>query len=400
MENTNYKFINSRKSQNMSTFVLFCVAVFVLSSVYLTIPLLSIFQSEFSVTLSQSALTGSIFSIFFAIGCLIFGLISEKYGLKRVMIYGLIILSVITLLIGLSNNFSQLLILRALQGVAAASFSPVALIYIGIVFPPERRVTAIGIISTGFLMAGIIGQLISSFIVLIWSWRTVFYFFGIIYGVITLVLATLPKDKTNKDIALKTIIMKISTPFHQKEIVLLYGISLTILLSFVGMYTALDEYLTLHFGLTDQQIFQVRAAGIIGISLAPFSKTFTNKLGMNRVLMLGLALSIISLVLLFFSMNFIFTIILSVIFVAGIALLIPALISLVGNYGESNKGIITTIYTCLIFIGAGLGPMIAAFVMKYSQPANVFIILSFLLSIALFFSICISILEKRHDSGI
>lgn len=42
----------------------------------------SIFR-PFKVSLAQSAATGSIFSVGFAIGCLLFGAISDKYGRKK-----------------------------------------------------------------------------------------------------------------------------------------------------------------------------------------------------------------------------------------------------------------------------------------------------------------------------
>lgn len=38
----------------------------------------------------------------------------------------------------------------------AAAFAPIALVYAGEMFPPHKRLTAVGFISSGLLMAGIV----------------------------------------------------------------------------------------------------------------------------------------------------------------------------------------------------------------------------------------------------
>ena len=113
------------------TFVMFWTGLVILCSLYMTIPLLSVFAEEFTITANQAAWAGSIFSIFFAVGCVFFGIMSEKFGLKRVMVFGILCLGALTILVGFASDFRQLLIFRALQGIASATFSPVAITYIG-----------------------------------------------------------------------------------------------------------------------------------------------------------------------------------------------------------------------------------------------------------------------------
>ena len=71
---------------------------------------------------------------------------------------------------------------------------------------------------------------------------------------------------------------KFKIPFQQKTIIITYVISITILLTFVGMYTALGESLKQNFNFNDQQIFLVRAAGGIGILISPFTGKLAKKL--------------------------------------------------------------------------------------------------------------------------
>lgn len=381
------------------TFVLFWSGLIVISSLYITIPLLSVFESEFSISPNQAAWSGSIFSIFFAIGCLFFGILAEKFGLKRVMVYGLVFLSFNTFMVGFSSSFNQILFFRAVQGIAAATFSPVALTYVGTMFPQEKRATTIGIISSGFLMAGIVGQLASSFIEQIFNWNAVFYSFALIYAATVIMLMVFPKDVIETDKDMISVIKMIAIPFCQKPVLFAYGIAITILLSFVGMYTALGEYLTVQFGFDRQQIFFVRAAGIVGILLSPFTGKFTKILGLHYVLNAGLVISIVSLFVMSFSHQLKLIIIMSLLFVAGIALIVPTLISLVGQLGGIHKGIFTSVYTFVLFIGASLGPVLATFIMRFGESTLPFIIFGSLLTIGLILSFYMHAGKQMNNAG-
>jgi MFS family permease len=192
------------RNYSLMTAILFWCGLVVVSSVYLTIPLADIFNEVFEATAAQAAWTSSAFSLFYAIGCLFTGPLSDRYGRKKVILFGLVALTIITGVLGLSNSLSTLIILRSIQGVAAATFPPVVVTYIVEMFPPEKRVTTIGFVSSGFLMAGVVGQIFSSFISNMFGWQNVFYVIGAIYLITTIIVALLiPKvDNQNNDSSL------------------------------------------------------------------------------------------------------------------------------------------------------------------------------------------------------
>lgn len=133
------KEVNSERNYAVMTAVLCWAGMVVMSSLYVTIPLIALFSDLFKVSLAQSAATGSIFSVGFAIGCLLFGAISDKYGRKKVIFIGLLALSIVSFLLGFVDSLFWFVILRGLQGIAAATFSPVALAYVVEMFPVEKR---------------------------------------------------------------------------------------------------------------------------------------------------------------------------------------------------------------------------------------------------------------------
>ncbi len=259
---------------------------------------------------------------------------AEKFGLKRVKVYGQICIVIFTVSASLASSFEQLLFLRALHGLASTTFSPVAITYIGSVFPLEKRGTTLGVLSVGFLLAGIVGQLISDFIESRWNWQAVFSFFSVIYIVTFLLLLKLPPDLRKEDTDFLSIIKRFRIPFQQKTIIISYLISITILMTFVGMYTSLGELLEKKFDFSDKQIFFVRALGGIGILFSLLTGRLSSRFGIYRVVYYGFSLAIIGLLFMGISQNLVLTTVMSIIFVSGIATVVPTLLEIVGHLGR------------------------------------------------------------------
>ncbi|WP_141432272.1 MFS transporter [Bacillus sp. 03113] len=373
------------------TAILFWCGLVVVSSLYLTIPLISIFSNEFNVSVATAAWTSSAFSLFYGVSSLIYGPLSDRYGRKQIILLGLIMLTVVSPILGFFDNLSALIILRSIQGIAAATFAPAAIAYVVEKFPVNKRVTAIGFISSGFLMAGIVGQVFSSLVTQLFSWQSVFYWIGAIY-LVTAVLVSffIPKgDIQNKSGNLLSSFKQIGSIIEKRTLSLCYLITVTLLLVFVGMYTALGSFLGDQFGLSSQQILSIRSVGIFGMLLSPFVGKLVVKFGIYYVLRGGLILAVLGLSLLGISSSLPILIIMSIVFVSGISITVPSLISLVGQIGGKAAGISVSLYTFILFIGATLGPIVAITLLKSSSYLLTFEILALLLGIGLIISFVI-----------
>lgn len=353
---------SSPKNYPLMTAILLWCALVVVSSLYITLPMVSVFASTFKVTPEIATWTSSAFSFAYAVGFLFFGPLSDQYGRKQLMLAGLVAMLFITPLLGLMTSLSGLITLRAVQGLAAATFGPSALAYVVEMFPLERRVTTVGFVSTGFLMAGITGQIFSSFTSQNLGWPYVFYVLGALYCLSAILLHSfLPKGEARGTNA------SVLTPFRQmvailfrKPLFFCYVITVTLLLSFVGMYTTLGNYLPqAPFALTANQILTVRAAGILGMILSPFAGRLVARYGLKPVLRAGLILSAAGLAAVGISSSLPVLIGMSIVFVAGISITVPTMISLIGSLAGEARGAAVTLYTFILFIGATLGPITA-----------------------------------------
>ncbi|PFS16603.1 MFS transporter [Bacillus cereus] len=378
------------------TAVLCWAGMVVMSSLYVTIPLTSLFSDLFKVSLAQSAATGSIFSVGFAIGCLLFGAISDKYGRKKVIFIGLLALSIVSFFLGVVDSLFWLVILRGLQGIAAATFSPVALAYVVEMFPLEKKVTTIGFVSTGFLVAGIAGQVISTAVSQHFGWHMVFFLLSIVY-IITAVLVqySLPKGETSQSYTdIFGPIKQMGKAFTHKSLVLSYMIAFVLLMAFVNMYTVLGNYLiSSTYNLTPEQILYFRLAGLFGMLLSPLAGRLTKRFGVRQVLQGGLLVAISSLSSMGFISNLPLLVMMSICFVIGIAISVPSLVSLVGQLGGEARGIAVSIYTFILFLGTSIGPIISIYLMKIGDYAQTFVLLGLILFIGFVSTLFIRIKE-------
>lgn len=391
----------SKLNYSLMTMILFWCGLIVMSSMYLTIPLISLFSSTLNVSSSVAAWTSSIFCIFFAVGCLVYGPLSDRYGRKKIILIGMAMLTIVTPLVGLFDNIYWILSIRAFQGAVAAAFSPVALAYIPEMFPDNKKLTATGFIVTGFLMAGIVGQVISGLINQYLAWNYVFYIMGFIYFItLLLVIFLLPNDNLPR---LKTSVIqaieRMASLFKIKSLILCYAVDVMFLMSMMCMYTALGYYLAEpQFGLSSQEILYVRAAGIFGIILAATSGLFVKKFGIFNVLIGGLIVSAVSLTSLSFVNNIIILAVLSVIFVAGIAIAAPALITIVGQIGGQSRGAALSLHTVILFIGAGLGPVLAITLLNTGINSLPYLVMGLILVVGVGLSLLIKQSIKRDKS--
>ncbi|WP_339254832.1 MFS transporter [Paenibacillus sp. FSL P2-0136] len=357
-----YKGSPSATRYSVVTAVLVLCSLIVVSGIYVTLPLGSLLADAFEASPARVAWASSAFTFSYALGFLLFAPLSERFGRWPMMFWGLLALGVITPLLGLAPDLSALIALRSLQGLAAATFAPAVMIYVAETFPPERRVAAMGFVSTGFLVSAIAGQLFSSAVSGYWGWSYVFY----IHGALCLVAAGLtgafvPRGKERRTRAGMTALYKqLPALFLQKQLVLCYLICLTILLSFVGMYTIFQNDLTeTPFTLTAAQLMQVRAAGLAGMILAPFAGRLAARFGFKRTLQAGLLLAAGGLGAVGLSSTLPVLVIMSIVYIAGISIMIPVLISLIGVLAGERRGPAITLYSLMLFIGASAGPQAA-----------------------------------------
>ncbi|MEL0538551.1 MFS transporter [Staphylococcus debuckii] len=364
---------------NLITTVFFITGIAVMCSLYSAIPLMPVIGKELHLSESATTLIGVVFSISYSVSCMFYGIISDKFGKKKVILIGLCGLTLTTLAIGFIHNFILLLVVRVLQGMAAASFSPVSLTYVTEVFPIKKRVTAISFISTSFMLSGVIGQNLSDIIAAHMSWRIVYFILTVVYILLAIwILRTIPKSPYHTpDTKFSVFFKNMRHIFDNKGIVLCFFVSLTILTSFVSMYTILNEFLTskaIHADLT--MISTIKLFGLIGMVLALLAGRASDFIGVKKVLLIALLTSGISIILMGLTHNIVLITTFSVTFIAGIAFAVPSVISQIGLLTDKDKGFYLSINTFMLFIGTAIAPILSLRLLELPSFTMMFVVLS------------------------
>lgn len=105
----------------------------------------------------------------------IFGKLADLFGRKAVFAVGIGLFVLGSILCGAAQSMPELIWFRALQGFGAGALAPVCFTIIGDLFSGKQRGKMMGIFSSVWSVAGLLGPLIGGYFVDQVSWRWIFY---------------------------------------------------------------------------------------------------------------------------------------------------------------------------------------------------------------------------------
>jgi EmrB/QacA subfamily drug resistance transporter len=105
----------------------------------------------------------------------IWGKLSDTIGRRRVLLAGIGLFLVGSMLCGLAQNATQLILFRAVQGMGSASLFTSAFAIVGDMYSPRERGRLNGFFGAVFGMSSVIGPLVGGFITDNFGWNWCFY---------------------------------------------------------------------------------------------------------------------------------------------------------------------------------------------------------------------------------
>jgi len=143
-------------------------------------------------------LTLIFFFIFYAVGTLFWGPLSDKYGRRRVLLIGLSIYCIGSALCIFSSNVYQLIFFRIIQSIGCGAATAVATAIVKDVYSGRRRVTIIALVQSMGMLSPIISPVIGAIILSILSWRGVFIVLTM-FGILALG-GSIAMEETNQEL--------------------------------------------------------------------------------------------------------------------------------------------------------------------------------------------------------
>jgi EmrB/QacA subfamily drug resistance transporter len=105
----------------------------------------------------------------------IYGKLSDLYGRKPILLFGISLFLIGSALSGLSQEMWQLILFRGIQGLGAGALFPIALAVIGDLFSPQERGKYQGLFGLVFGVAFLLGPGLGGFLTDNFGWHWIFY---------------------------------------------------------------------------------------------------------------------------------------------------------------------------------------------------------------------------------
>lgn len=152
---------------------------------------------ELNLSASQIGMLAAATSICWAISALLFGAISDRLGRRPVLIPAVFAFSLCSVLSGRAQSFNELLLYRALLGLAEGPCWSVIMALAEEYSPPEHRARNIGIVnSAGVMAGGALAPVFTTQMAAVFGWQGGFYGAavpGIVSGVLLMLFVKEPK---------------------------------------------------------------------------------------------------------------------------------------------------------------------------------------------------------------
>ncbi|MFD3260446.1 MFS transporter [Paenibacillus lentus] len=352
------------------------------------VPVLPVMQRELGISKFQSSLIISIFSLAAGIFIPVIGYLSDRFGRKVIIVPALIIYGGAGILAGFGaiwDSYSVIIAARAIQGIAAAGTAPIAMALVGDLYNGGTESKALGLIEASNGTGKVLSPIIGSLLVLI-VWYASFFAFPVFCALSLLAVIFLIKEpKQNEKNELSKYIKKIGQIFKEKGkwlITSFFAGSLGLFILFGVLFylsNILEEEPYNIDGVMKGLVLAIPLLGMVITSYTTGSLIKKNGKLMRWLMNIGLIAMTLSLAAtLFFLKNIYVFIGLLTISSVGTGLLLPCLNTMItGAIQKSERGMITSLYNSLRFLGVAAGPPLFGWMMDQSDSL-VFITVSIL----------------------
>ncbi|TXH42860.1 MAG: DHA2 family efflux MFS transporter permease subunit [Actinobacteria bacterium] len=130
---------------------------------------------DLQLTTTDVLWVNSIYSLIFASLLIPIGLISDKYGRRKLFLIGTVVFMLGSFGAGASTGPDMLIALRAVQAIGASMMLPSSVAIINVMFTGKQRAMAFGLWGAVFGGAAALGPLLGGWLAQDYSWRWAFY---------------------------------------------------------------------------------------------------------------------------------------------------------------------------------------------------------------------------------
>jgi predicted MFS family arabinose efflux permease len=256
------------------------------------------------VSVGLAGLLVAIYALTAALASFVSGLLSDHYGRRRFLLLGVLLFAASSWTASRTVTFQGLVLARALTGLAAGMLSTCSITYAADWFDYRVRGKALGLISSAYFAAPILGVPLAAQIADRYGWHRAFLLFAILALAIAALSLRLPKDKLNPEPSsdkLKAAGRTFRLFLARPDTMAALGIAFLVSGGLVGFLTYVGQWLNGQFALPTRTIGWVfMLGGLVALGSAPAGGIISDRIGKRSVsivsnIILALAVGLIPL---------------------------------------------------------------------------------------------------------
>lgn len=332
------------------------------------IPILPDMVTELGISDFQSSLVITLFSVTAGLFIPVSGFLSDRYTRKGVIIPSLIVYGAAGVLAGFGaiwHSYTVIIVARGIQGIGAAGTAPIAMALVGDMYKGATESKALGLTEasngTGKVVSPILGAALALIV-----WYAAFFAFPLfcLLSLLAVIFIIKEPEKEEKSPKLGQYVHTVLSILKEKGrwlITSFFAGSLALFILF-GVLFYLSQILEKEpynvDGVMKGLVLAIPLLGMVVTSYTTGSLIKKNGKLMRRLMLIGLAMMAASLTAaIFLNTNIYILIGLLTLSSIGTGLVLPCLNTMItGSVKKSQRGMITSLYSSLRFLGVAAGP--------------------------------------------
>lgn len=239
------------------------------------------------ISLSTAGLLVVAYSVAAAVAAFFSGTLSDHFGRRRFLLAGAGLFALASWGASHSRTLNELLLARALTGLAAGTLSTCSITFAADWFAYNVRGRAIGLISSAYFAAPILGVPIAAQIADRYGWRRAFLFFAALAVLSALATLRLPRERLNPQPSgekLRIAAEAFRSFLARRDTAAALVIAFLVSGGLVGFLTYIGEWLNDSFGLPTRTIGWVfMLGGLVAVGSAPLGGIWSDRWGKRAV---------------------------------------------------------------------------------------------------------------------
>lgn len=347
------------------------VGILVVGQLYVVLPVLGDLAQVWGTSRAAATWTTTAFGLAYGAGFLVTGPLSDQWGRRPVIVGGLAATALSTLVVIAAPSLGTGLAARVAQGLTASFFAPAAFAYLAERVAPHRRVFALTCLTSSFLAAGVIAQVLAQLVDDTFGWRAVFVASAVGFAISALLLRGVlePGRRGDSAASVGSVFTAFAGLLRAPRLALLYLSCLAVLGSFVGIYTGVQLAPPEGVGTSSTALLVLRASAIPAMIAVPLLATELAAINPELRLITALSAAGVAAAITAVPLGGIWVATWLFVFVAAVAVAAPAAVQAIAAQAGEARGAATALYTFALFLGASAGPQLANLVAGNGFPA-------------------------------